>query len=153
MIARIDGQRHELERASKVPHRWEPGGTLVLTLEEHAVEMMVLKLGAGRYEIWLGGERHLVEEERGRAGSQGGGSEDDTLVIAPMPAKIVRIGVKAGDDVSDGQTLVVLESMKMELGVTAPRAGRVQRIGAEVKVGAIVPAGTLLVELEPAVTT
>lgn len=152
MIARIDGQLHELEPAAKVPHRWESGGRLVLTLEERAVEVTVLKLGAGRYEVWIDGERHLVEEERRGAGAGGNQAEDDTLV-APMPAKIVRIGVKAGDDVTDGQTLVVLESMKMELGVTAPRAGRVQRIGAEVKVGAIVPAGTLLVELEPARAT
>jgi biotin carboxyl carrier protein len=39
--------------------------------------------------------------------------------------------------------------MKMELGVTAPRAGKIQRIGA-FEIGAIVPAGTVLVELEPA---
>jgi biotin carboxyl carrier protein len=67
-----------------------------------------------------------------------------------MPAKVVRITVSKGDTVEDGQTLVVLESMKMELGVTAPRAGKVQKIGAEV--GAIVPAGAVLVELEPAGT-
>lgn len=152
MIARIDGHRLELDPAAKVLHRWESGGRLVLTLAERAVEVIVLKLGAGRYEVWIEGERHRVEEERRGAGPGGNQAEDDTLV-APMPAKIVRIGIKAGDDVTDGQTLVVLESMKMELGVTAPRAGRVQRIGAEVKVGAIVPAGTLLVELEPAATT
>jgi urea carboxylase len=49
--------------------------------------------------------------------------------------------------VEEGQTLVVLESMKMELGVTAPRAGRVAKVGAVV--GVIVPAGTTLIELEP----
>ena len=70
-----------------------------------------------------------------------------------MPAKVIRIAIAAGDTVTEGQTLVVLESMKMELGVTAPRAGRVQKLGAEMKLGAIVPAGTLLVELEPLATT
>ena len=67
-----------------------------------------------------------------------------------MPAKIVRVHVAAGDAVTDGQALIVLESMKMELAVTAPRAGRVLRVGADVVPGAIVTAGTLLVELEPA---
>ncbi len=121
----------------------------MLTLGERTVEAIVVKAGGGGgYEVWIGGERHLVEEERRGARVEGGGAEDDVMV-APMPAKVVRLAVKAGDDVTDGQTLVVLESMKMELGVTAPRAGRVKQVGADVKVGAILPAGTLLVELEP----
>jgi biotin carboxyl carrier protein len=149
--ARLDGQRHELDTAASHPHRWTPGGRLEITVGDRTIEAIVLKAGAGRYEVWIAGERHLVEEERRGAGSPNA-AEDDVLV-APMPAKVVRIAVRAGDEVTDGQTLVVLESMKMELGVTAPRAGRVQKVGAEVKVGAIVPAGTLLVELEPATMT
>lgn len=145
--ARIDGQPWELEAASKFVHRWAGGGRLVLTLGERTIEATVLKAGGGGYEVWIGCERHLVEEERRGARAEGG-AEDDVMV-APMPARVVRLTVKAGDDVTDGQTLVVLESMKMELGVTAPRAGRVKQVGAEVKVGAILPAGTLLVELEP----
>jgi 3-methylcrotonyl-CoA carboxylase alpha subunit len=93
-----------------------------------------------------------VEEER-RGARAGSGGESEDILVAPMPAKVVRIAVKAGDEVTDGQTLVVLESMKMELGVTAPRAGRVQSVGAEVRIGAIVPAGTVLVELVPAVSS
>lgn len=146
--ARIDGQPRELEAASKFVHRWAGGGRLVLTLGERTVEAIVLKAHGGGYEVWIGGERHLVDEERRGARAHAGGADDDVMV-APMPAKVVRLTVKAGDDVTDGQTLVVLESMKMELGVTAPRAGRVKQVGADVKVGAILPAGTLLVELEP----
>ena len=82
--------------------------------------------------------------------SSHGSNESDDALVAPMPAKVVRIAVAKGDLVEDGQTLVVLESMKMELGVTAPRAGRIMKIDAEV--GAIVPAGAVLVELEPAGT-
>ena len=132
-----------------IAHRWAPGGRLILTLEDRTVEAVVIKLQAGRYEVWLDGERHVIEQERkGRAGH--GSNESDDQLVAPMPAKVVRISVKPGDTVEDGQTLVVLESMKMELGVTAPRSGKVQKIGAEV--GAIVPAGAVLVELEPAGT-
>jgi biotin carboxyl carrier protein len=133
-----------------IAHRWSPGGRLTLTLEDgRVVEAVVVKQAAGRYEVWIDGERHIVEQERrGRAGH--GSNESDDALVAPMPAKVVRITVAKGDTVEDGQTLVVLESMKMELGVTAPRAGRVMKIGAEV--GAIVPAGAVLVELEPAGT-
>ena len=131
-------------------HRWSPGGRLSVDVDGRTVEAVVIRLQAGRYEVWLDGERHVVEGERKRRGGSANNESDDALV-APMPAKVVRIAVKPGDAVEDGQTLVVLESMKMELGVTAPRAGRVQRIGA-FEVGAIVPAGTVLVELEPAGT-
>jgi len=128
-------------------HRWGPGGRLTLEHEGRVIEAVVVKVQAGRYEVWLDGERHLVEAER-RA-HKGGSNESEDALVAPMPAKVVRIAVAQGDSVEDGQTLVVLESMKMELGVTAPRAGKVQRIGA-FEIGAIVPAGTVLVELEPA---
>ena len=71
------------------------------------------------------------------------------VVASPIQGTVVSIDVGPGDTVQRGQPLVVLESMKMELGVTAPRSGRLMRIGA-FEVGAIVPAGTVLVELEPA---
>jgi len=111
------------------------------------IEAVVVKLAAGRYEVWVDGERHPVEAERRKQG--GGSNESEDVLVAPMPAKVVRIAVAQGDTVEDGQTLVVLESMKMELGVTAPRSGRIKSIGA-FEIGAIVPAGTVLVELEPA---
>ena len=130
-------------------HRWGANGRLTVTVDERTVEAVVVKLAAGRYEVWLDGERHLVAAQRQGRGGHGSNESADDLV-APMPAKVVRIAVKPGDDVEDGQTLVVLESMKMELGVTAPRAGRVMKVGAEI--GAIVPAGAVLVELEPAGT-
>jgi acetyl/propionyl-CoA carboxylase alpha subunit len=133
-----------------IAHRWSPGGRLTLTLEDgRVVEAVVVKQAAGRYEVWIDGERHIVEQERRGRGGHGSNESDDALV-APMPAKVVRIAVAKGDLVEDGQTLVVLESMKMELGVTAPRAGRVMKVDAEI--GAIVPAGAVLVELEPAGT-
>ena len=163
-ILRIDGHRHVLatrftgpaftvcegDEAIAGTRRWE-GARLVLELapDLRRVEAHLTRGLGGRLELWLDSERHVIEEER--RGATAAAADLDDTIVAPMPAKVVRITVAAGDAVEEGQTLVVLESMKMELGVTAPRAGRVAKVGAVA--GVIVPAGTLLVELEPAPAT
>ncbi|MCS6846848.1 MAG: ATP-grasp domain-containing protein [Candidatus Roseilinea sp.] len=67
-------------------------------------------------------------------------------IEAPMPGQIVDVRVKAGDEVTAGATLVVLEAMKMETRLTAPAAGRVRRV--HCAVGQTVERGQVLVELE-----
>ena len=47
---------------------------------------------------------------------------------APMPAQVTAVLVQAGDDVTAGTTLLLLEAMKMELPLKAPTAGRVEAI-------------------------
>ncbi|WP_158885540.1 biotin carboxylase N-terminal domain-containing protein [Rhodanobacter sp. L36] len=49
-------------------------------------------------------------------------------VIAPMPGRIVLVKVKAGDHVEQGQELLVMEAMKMELALKAPRAGTIDNV-------------------------
>ena len=49
-------------------------------------------------------------------------------VYAPMPGIIVSIAVKAGDEVQLGQTVLVMEAMKMENNVASPRAGKVKSV-------------------------
>ena len=61
---------------------------------------------------------------------------------APAPAVVVAVRVGVGDDVEAGQTIVVLESMKMETAVRAPVAGRVREVLAVVN--AQVDAGAAL---------
>jgi len=51
-------------------------------------------------------------------------------VRAPMPGKIVKVHVKAGDAVSAGQGLIVIEAMKMENELRAPREGTVGKVTA-----------------------
>jgi biotin carboxyl carrier protein len=63
-----------------------------------------------------------------------------------MPGKLVRVLVSAGEDVGAGQGLVVMEAMKMENEIRAPRAGRVKE--APVREGQAVEMGALLVLLE-----
>ena len=53
------------------------------------------------------------------------------VVSAVMPGKVVRLLVEEGEDVEEGQGLLVLEAMKMENEVTAPRAGRIGALRVE----------------------
>lgn len=67
-------------------------------------------------------------------------------VVAPMPCKILRVDVVEGDQVSKDQSLVVIESMKMETVIRSPQNGTVKKVIHQK--GDICKAGTVLVEFE-----
>jgi acetyl/propionyl-CoA carboxylase alpha subunit len=81
------------------------------------------------------------------AGAIGGTASDGSL-RAPMPGKIVATSVKAGDAVTKGQPVVVLEAMKMEHALVAPFDGVVGEVG--VSVGDQVAADAVLARVEAA---
>lgn len=74
----------------------------------------------------------------------GGGGQD--RVAAPMPGRIVAVKVAAGDRVAEGQEVLVMEAMKMELSLKAPHAGTVKALRAAV--GDFVEADAVLLTLE-----
>jgi biotin carboxyl carrier protein len=76
-----------------------------------------------------------------RRASAGGGD-----LTAQMPGQVVNVLVNEGDTVERGQTLVILEAMKMEIRVAAPGDGRVKRL--LVEKGQVVERGQLLLEIE-----
>ena len=67
-------------------------------------------------------------------------------VCAHITGTVWKIEVKEGDQVAEEQTVVILESMKMEMPVEAPQAGRVAKVA--VKEGQAVEEGDVLVTLE-----
>jgi 3-methylcrotonyl-CoA carboxylase alpha subunit len=67
-------------------------------------------------------------------------------IVSPMPGKIVKVEVRAGDSVLERDLLVVLEAMKMEHRIEATRDGVVKSVA--VAPGALVAGGATLVELE-----
>ena len=97
-------------------------------------------------ELWVDGNTFIFERvERRRQAireSSGGGSD----ILALMPGTVEQILVQPGDSVERGQTVIIMESMKMELTVVAHRNGVVKQI--PVKGGDQVDKGMRLLELE-----
>lgn len=121
-------------------------GTLAF-LVDHQSHVAHVSPGPGGTMISIGGRTHTLAREGvdadrpSGAGAHGG----DGRLEAPMPGSIVAVNVAAGDRVSVGQPLVVLESMKMHNEITSPMDGVVRRIGCEV--GEQVGFGQVLVEI------
>jgi acetyl-CoA carboxylase biotin carboxylase subunit len=78
----------------------------------------------------------------------GGEGASDGQIRSPMPGKVTALNVKAGDTVTKGQPLMVLEAMKMEHALTAAFDGVVSELS--VSLGAQVTEGAVLAKLEPA---
>ncbi|MDF9714905.1 biotin/lipoyl-binding carrier protein [Nocardioides sp. ChNu-153] len=69
-------------------------------------------------------------------------------VVAEMVASVVEVGCAVGDDVTPTSTVLLLESMKMEIPVHPEHAGRVREI--KVAAGDVIQEGDVLVVLDPA---
>lgn len=87
--------------------------------------------GARTFEVTIAGRPYLVqlEDERARAlaGLAGAAHEHgDVTIHAPMPGLVSSVLVAPGDTVTRGQTVAVLEAMKMENDLPSPRAGLVR---------------------------
>lgn len=81
-----------------------------------------------------------------RAGAEGGGTDGEQAIAAPMPGRVVRVLVAPGDEVTARQGVVVVEAMKMENELRSPKAGRVKDVS--VKAGDSVEAGRVLLVVE-----
>jgi biotin carboxyl carrier protein len=157
----IEGRRHKVEL---------PGGAASGAVEcvvdgrRTTVDVRVLEAGVmslvveGRQYrcvldgdgVVIGGRRYgfEVDDPRSLQGRRGGGAGVDgpRPVKAPMPGRVVRVLVNDGQDVEEGEAIVVIEAMKMQNELRAPKAGRVVRVS--VGVGDAVGAGDVLAVVE-----
>jgi 3-methylcrotonyl-CoA carboxylase alpha subunit len=122
-------------------------GGMTLTVEGSAVEFAVQSSDAETHELFLGTERVRVKtyaqgERVAVFGANGSAVLTEVDVIAhagdapgeggrltaPMPGKLIAFLAKAGDTVTKGQPLAVMEAMKMEHTISAPRDGKVAEL-------------------------
>jgi len=84
--------------------------------------------------------------KRKKSSSATGTGGSGNAIKAPMQSTVVKIAVEVGQEVNEGDQVVVLEAMKMEQPLNAHKSGKIKSIGA--KVGETIPAGTVLIEFE-----
>jgi biotin carboxyl carrier protein len=105
--------------------------------ETNSHQVLVDVIDGFEHEVLLGGRQYTVnvmDERSLLLGSRRGGGVTETgevSIKAPMPGLIVDIPVSEGEAVTKGQTVIILESMKMQNELKAPRDGTVQRISVE----------------------
>jgi biotin carboxyl carrier protein len=160
--ASVDG------RALPVEVRGERGRYTVV-VEGRTLAVDARPLGRGALSLIVEGESHAALVEQ-RPGGYTVHLREDTLdvdvasagrgaataarrvaagplrVLAPMPGRLVRVLVEAGQEVAAGEGLVVMEAMKMENELRAPRAGRVAEVHARDRQA--VETGALLLVLD-----
>jgi len=125
-------------------------GAAADTVVPHSYEAVLEPAHRGDQLVRVNGHAVRVSfvEQARRSGAGAGspaasGTKD---VVAPMPGRIVKVLVKAGDRVAGGQGLVVVEAMKMENELRAPRDGTVAAV--RVSEGMSVDANAVLVVVE-----
>ena len=104
---------------------------------------------ASGHTRWVFLDGHVYEfdvQQAGRGRKRGTGHHGS--LSAPMPATVRRINVKIGDRVERGDTLLILEAMKMELPVKSQAAGVIEAINCQE--GELVQPGAPLIEIEEA---
>ena len=96
-------------------------------------------------EVVVRGQRFVLDDRDPFA--DGAATAGDGTLLAPMPGTVLAVNVAEGQAVAEGETLGVMEAMKMELALKAPFVGTVTAVGASV--GDLVPLGAALFTVEP----
>jgi len=97
-------------------------------------------------DVWVTIDGEVFSFAVTRGGHRPRETRDHDAFMPPMSATVVRIAVKPGDRVHDGDVLIALEAMKMELPIRSPREGVVRAIHCHV--GELVQPDRQLIELE-----
>lgn len=103
------------------------------------------------YEVQIDGETHAVEvlnerQKRMKAAGVGARGSDSPELKSPMAGKVVAISVEVGQEVAPGETVVIVEAMKMENDLKAHRPGVVTEVA--VSAGQAVEIGDVLVRID-----
>ena len=121
-----------------------------ILIDDVSYRVYIAKDKENRYFL-IDGQQFVVkeptEEVEGFHKEEERTAEGTLLVKAPMPGKVIKICVSEKDEVRKNQTLAIVEAMKMENEIKAPKDGTIKDI--HVSAGDLVDSEMPLIELEP----
>jgi biotin carboxyl carrier protein len=163
LVIELAGQSHEVEFVQRdgiaqliqgaSNHTAQVGqpepGIFIIVLNQRVYRCLLDTLPDGRTEAVVNGQRfpisvHDKKHLRGNAGNATASGK--VTLTAPMPGKVVRVLCAVGDQVAAEQGLLVVEAMKMQNEVLAPKAGKITEL--RVSEGQTVNAGEVLAVVE-----
>ncbi len=119
-----------------------------LRIRERVTEFHAVRDGE-RIRVWAGGRVFTVDAvPRGPKRVGAAAAKRSSAVTAPMPGTVLKVHVGPGDAFDAHQPLVIMESMKMEMTLSVPHAGRVKDVLCQP--GQLIELGAALVRLEDA---
>ncbi len=156
----VDGELHELEVDGTLPSLViRVDGATYRARASGRTDAISVRIGPNRHRIAVRGRQVTVDgipsevvaegfEPLGAstAGTEGSRAPSVVEVRPPMPGRIVKVAVSAGDHVKRGQTLAVLEAMKMQNEIAAPAEAVVKSVG--VREGESIPGDRVIAVLE-----
>jgi glutaconyl-CoA decarboxylase len=139
----VDGRQRQLTVLSSTPTTltWLDGTEIVHALVDGAVPRLTVSLHEASIPVELTDARAAVPPAGARPSAPAG----PVTIRAPIPGRIARVLVKPGVEVAAGGALLVIEAMKMENEIRAPRGGTVREV--QCSEGAAVESGQVLVIL------
>ena len=125
-LAKVDDKQSPVDVVETVPD------TFSVLVAGRSYEVRVTPSPGGQLQLQTGGFEFSAEviDPRSWRGRRHAGTEAEgrQQIVAPMPGKIVRLLVQAGDPVEAGQGLLVVEAMKMQNEIRSPKSGTVERV-------------------------
>jgi biotin carboxyl carrier protein len=121
-------------------------GVYMLRKELWKREIHVAPQGKGQYLLDSEGVHGVAKVERSSPKLRQAASTSANDLISPMPCQVVSVSVNVGDQVEKGHLLLVVESMKMQMTLYAPSAGKVTQVNAQP--GMLIAKGDTLVKIE-----
>lgn len=118
-------------------------------IHNHQVKRYVVLRRNDSVEVWINGQAHRLVLPSRTARRHGSSDQAAPVgdIVAAMPGTILKIEVAAGDRFAAHQPLVIMESMKMEMTLSSPSAGRIKEISC--RAGQLVDIGAVLIRVEP----
>ena len=146
MVATINGKEHSIKIVGL------KNSILEFILDNSYRTAKILEFGSSHIKLLMKGEQIVLKKHSKlteifeKSMALGGSSSGENKLLSQIPGRVVSIMVKAGDQIKKGDSVIVLESMKMQVAVKAHKDGQIR--DTKVKIGDTVSRNDVVAVIE-----
>ncbi|HEX5921509.1 MAG TPA: acetyl-CoA carboxylase biotin carboxyl carrier protein subunit [Nitrososphaeraceae archaeon] len=146
MVATINGKEHSIKIVGL------KNSILEFILDNSYRTAKILEFGSSHIKLLMNGEQIILKKHSKlteileKSMALGGSSSGENKLLSQIPGRVVSIMVKAGDQIKKGDSVIVLESMKMQVAVKAHKDGQIR--DTKVKIGDTVSRNDIVAVIE-----